>query len=291
MNAFAHLQEERLNEAAGVCRKRFPDAAPVVGLILGSGWGSALAPFRELASCSSADIPGLGLPSVTGHGGKIVLAECHGVKTLVFQGRRHWYEGDGWLPVLLPVYLLKTMGARSVLLTNSSGGIRGDMQPGSLCLLRDHINLMGDHPFRGPHQPLWGARFTDLSQVYCPEWNRLLFAAASDAGFPLTEGVYAALSGPSYETPSEIRMLAQAGADLVGMSTVPEAIAARTCGMRVAALSCVTNNAAGLASTISHDDVLAVSRQAGQRLAAILDAAWKRLARTPALNGDKHESR
>ncbi|MFO7535449.1 MAG: purine-nucleoside phosphorylase [Kiritimatiellia bacterium] len=287
MNAFAHLQEENLTRAADACRELFPGSAPVVGLIMGSGWSQALHVFRELKACPSSAIPGLGRPSVAGHDGRIVLGECHGVQTLIFQGRRHWYEGEGWLPVVLPLFLMKRLGVRSVLLTNAAGGIRPDLQPGSLCMVRDHLNLMGDHPFRGPHQPLWGPRFPDLSHVYSPEWISLFSAAACDAGEFLTEGVYAALSGPSYETPAEVLMLAQAGADLVGMSTVPEAIAARSCGLRVAALSCITNLAAGRAPDLSHDHVLAVSRQAGGRLGVILDAAWNRLSQTPALLGEK----
>jgi purine-nucleoside phosphorylase len=221
---------------------------------------------------------------VAGHGGKLILAECHGLQTLIFEGRRHWYEGEGWLPVVLPVYLLKSLGAQGVLLTNASGGIRRDLKPGSLALIRDHINLMGDHPLRGPHQPLWGARFPDMSHVYNPAWNSLIAAAAKGLGLELTEAVYAAMSGPTYETPAEIHMLTRLDVDIVGMSTVPEAIMARAAGLEVAALSCVTNKAAGLSNgPLTHGEVLAVLQTAGEHLGFLLDAVWDRFAKSALL--------
>lgn len=279
MTAFPHLQSSLLTEAAAEMSRRFPGARPRAGLVLGSGWSPALRPFTERNACPASDIPGLGHASVAGHPGRIILADCQGVQTLIFQGRRHWYEGEGWLPVVLPLFLMKSMGVQQVLLTNAAGGIRSDLEPGDTVLIRDHLNLMGDHPLRGPHQPLWGARFPDLSQVYDPAWRRQIRESAEQAGAPLQEGVYAALSGPSYETPAEIRMLAALGADLVGMSTVPEAIVASSCGLRVAALSCVTNKGAGLADkTLAHDEMLTELQSAGERLARLLEAVWRRLS-------------
>ncbi len=279
MTPFPHLQTAVLTDAAAEMRRRFPGAQPRAGLILGSGWSTALRPFTERKTCPASAIPGLGNATVAGHPGQIILADCQGVQTLIFQGRRHWYEGEGWLPVVLPLFLMKSMGVRQVLLTNAAGGIRADLEPGDTVLIRDHLNLMGDHPLRGPHQPLWGARFPDLSQVYDPAWQRQIREAAAPMGAPLKEGIYAALSGPTYETPAEIRMLAALGADLVGMSTVPEAIVAASCGLKVAALSCVTNKGAGLADQLlAHDEMLTQLQSAGERLASLLEAVWRRLS-------------
>jgi purine-nucleoside phosphorylase len=279
MNPFDHLQADLLTEAAEKLDERLDGARPSAGLILGSGWSAALRCFDEQKVCLASDIPGLGKVKVAGHPGRIVLADCQGVQTLIFQGRRHWYEGEGWLPVILPIFLMKSLGVSRVLLTNASGGIRPDLEPGDAVLIRDHLNLMGDHPFRGAHQSLWGPRFPDLSQVYDAAWAKEMQEAASGAGLTLKEGVYAALSGPSYETPAEIRMLRTLGADLVGMSTVPEAIAAASCGLTAGALSCVTNKGAGLSwQNLVHDDVLAMLKSSGDRLAVLLDAIWKRMA-------------
>jgi purine-nucleoside phosphorylase len=288
MSLSPHLDGVVLQNAEAVLRRRFPGAAPQVGLILGSGWGTAIRAFRELDACPASDIPGLGRATVAGHGGRLILAECRGIQTLIFEGRRHWYEGEGWLPVVLPIYLLKSLGARGVLLTNASGGIRRDLKPGSLALIRDHLNLMGDHPLRGPHQPLWGVRFPDMSQVYNPDWNQLILAAAKCLRVELREAVYAALSGPAYETPAEIVMLANLGADIVGMSTVPEAVMARAAGLDVAGLSCITNKAASRSNgPLSHDEVLAVLQTAGEHLGLLLDAVWERLSKSDLLSGER----
>jgi purine-nucleoside phosphorylase len=279
MTDVPHLQAPALNEAATRLDRLLGGARPRMGLILGSGWSAALPFFLEKKSCETAAVPGLGHPGVAGHPGRILLAECHGIQTLIFQGRRHWYEGDGWLPVVLPIYLMKSLGVQQVLLTNAAGGIRPDLEPGDTVLIRDHLNLMGEHPLRGPHQTLWGPRFPDLSQVYDPGLNALILKAAGQASLPIKEGIYAALSGPSYETPAEIRMLAALGADLVGMSTVPEAIMAASCGLKCAGLSCVTNKGAGLSrKNLAHDDVLDLLKATGDRLASLLDAVWKGLA-------------
>lgn len=283
---FPHLDKTALERAAVALRERFPGAAPKAGLILGSGWSAALSHFKELNACLSEDIPGLGRSTVPGHQGRIVLGHCHRVETLIFQGRRHWYEGVGWLPVILPVYLIKSMGIPHLILTNAAGGVGKGFEPGCVGLIRDHLNLMGAHPLQGPHQPLLGLRFPDLSDVYNPELAGLIRKAAAKIGMPLKEGIYAALSGPSYETPAEVRMLAGLGADLVGMSTVPEAIVAAACGLKVAALSCVTNKAAGLTEkTLSHVDVLETLQAAGDRLGRLLAAVWEQLAVTRPIHG------
>jgi purine-nucleoside phosphorylase len=286
MTPFPHLDKNLLEQAAVALRERFPDAEPKAGLILGSGWSAGLSHFKELDACSADEIPGLGISTVPGHQGRIVLADCHGIQTLIFQGRRHWYEGVGWLPVILPIYLMKSMVVQHIVLTNAAGGLRKDLEPGCVVLIRDHLNLMGAHPLQGPHQPLLGLRFPDLSNVYSPELAKLVRKAAGKIDLPLHEGVYAALSGPSYETPAEVRMLMGLGADLVGMSTVPEAIVAAACGLNVAALSCVTNKGAGLSEKpLSHVEVLETLQAAGDRLGRLLAAIWEQMAKVRPVTG------
>ncbi len=286
MTPFPHLEAGVLESAGKAIRQRFPGLSPQLGLILGSGWSTVVDSFLELDSCDAHAIPGLGRSTVAGHTGKVIVAESHGIQTLIFKGRRHWYEGEGWLPVVLPIYLLKSLGAQGVLLTNASGGIRPDLKPGALILIRDHLNLMGDHPLRGPHQTLWGNRFPDMTHIYNSIWNDLITAVSRGLNLTLTDGIYAAVSGPSYETPAETRMLAQIGADIVGMSTVPEAIMARASGLKVAALSCVTNTAAGLSSaSLSHDEVLAVLQNSGDQVRHLLDGVWKKLSTSTLFTG------
>ena len=273
-DSFPHLDRGRLEEAAEAIRALWPKVTIAWGAILGSGQVGLEFPGQKVkGECSMAAIPGLGAPTVAGHEGRIRWMDWAGTDWIVFLGRRHWYEGEGWLPVLLPLFLMRHVGANRVLLLNAAGGIRQDLAPGDLVLIRDHLNLMGDHPLRGPHQPLWGPRFPDLTEVYSStlrEWAR---AAADQAGVPLKEGVYAGVSGPSYETPAEVRFLASIGADLVGMSTVPEAIAARSLGLEVLALSLVTNRAAGLSSqALRHEEVVAAGASARDRLSRWLGA-------------------
>lgn len=283
MNPYAHLDAATLNTAAAALAEAFPGAAPRCALVLGSGWNRALDAFSILRSLPFADIPGLGEAGVPGHAGLVHLAETAGVPTLVFAGRRHWYEGLGWLPVLLPVHLAHAAGARAVVLTNASGGIRPGLAPGDVVLVEDHINLMGGSPLAGPHQPAWGPRFPDLTRVYDRALSAAARAAAERVGLPLPGAVYAAVAGPSYETPAEVRALAALGADVVGMSTVPEAIAARAAGLRVLALSCVSNRAAATpdAPPPSHAEVLAALSEAAPRLTGLIAELWTELARLP----------
>ena len=243
--------------------------APVV-IVLGSGWRDVTQAFRTIATLDYADLPGLGAPQVAGHAGQLVRAECEGGDVLVFVGRRHWYEGSGWGPIALPVALARELGAKAVVLTNSAGGVREGLVPGSLLVIDDHINLMGVNPLVGPHDPAWGPRFPDMSRVYDPDLRKRLDEAARRAAVPVTHGVYLAASGPSYETPAEIRAFRQLGADAVGMSTVPEAILAHAAGLRVAGLSCITNAAAGLAQSLSHREVLEQAAAALPAMTAVL---------------------
>jgi purine-nucleoside phosphorylase len=173
------------------------------------------------------------------------------MEVFIFEGRRHWYEGEGWTPVILPVCLLHAMGADTVLLTNASGGIREDLAPGTLMTITDHINMLGSNPLIGPHNPRLGPRFPDQTEVYNKALRSSLLTAGAD-----TEGIYVAATGPCFETPAEIRAFKAMGADAVGMSTVPEAIVANALGLQTAALSCISNRAAGISPVpLSHEDI------------------------------------
>ena len=253
---------------------------PVCGLILGSGWSQALTVDTPILRMSYTDISGLGASTVVGHAGEFLLFDRHGIRVAAFLGRRHWYEGEGWGPVVLPVELLRRMGVRNLLVTNASGGIRPTLAPGALMVIRDHINTVGINPLIGPVVDGWGTRFPDQSQVYSPRLIDLMRKAAHDTGATLSDGVYAFTSGPGYETPAEIRAYASMGADAVGMSTVPEVTVANAAGMNVAGLSCITNMAAGISGPhLSHEEVIAQTRQTLPVMAALTDAFLARLAK------------
>jgi len=273
------MDSYQLQKAADYVRQQWPAAHPRVGLMLGSGWDAAGDFLHCRATLTYVDIPGLGSSTVAGHSGLLHWCDAYGVETFLFQGRRHFYEGAGWTPVATPVYMLKQFGAEALVLTNASGGIRAGLQAGDLMVLNDHINLMDGNPLIGSHDSLWGPRFPDLSHVYCPSLGKRLKRIFQTLEIPHREGVYAALTGPTYETPAEVRMLRSLGADAVGMSTVPEAILAHAAGLRVGALSCIANPAAGLQpKQITHDDVIQTSREILPRLCGVLDLLWKELA-------------
>ncbi|MEI8241769.1 MAG: purine-nucleoside phosphorylase [bacterium] len=267
-----------LNMSAATLPPPFIEARPTCGLILGSGWSQAFPSDGLMARVGYDRIAGLGPGTIPGHAGELRLIRKYGVTAVAFCGRRHWYEGEGWTPVVLPVELLRRLGVRDLLLTNAAGGINPSLRSGDLLLLRDHINTSGLNPLQGPLVPGWGTRFPDQSQIYHPALRGLLLAAAQEAAVPLNEGVYAFTAGPSYETPAEIRCYAAMGADAVGMSTVPEAMVANAAGMRVAAVSCISNLAAGLGSPqLGHAEVLAETRRATPQMARLLDGFLKHL--------------
>lgn len=225
-------------------------------MVLGSGWGevvSALAPQKPFPY---QDLPGLGRAGVEGHAGQVAQGMAGGKNLVIFQGRRHWYEGEGWTPIAAPIYLMKQLGVKTVVLTNAAGGIDAAYKVGDLMILEDHINLMGENPLRAPHDPKWGPRFPDMSEIYNKGLRDVVEESARAAGMRVQRGTYVAVSGPSYETPAEIRMFRTCGAHAVGMSTAPEAILARSCGMNVAAISCISNLAAGISPVpLSHAEV------------------------------------
>ena len=262
------------------------ETPPACGLILGSGWSQTLPCEVPLLRLPYARIPGLGASRVVGHAGELLLFKRHGIRVAAFLGRHHWYEGLGWEPVVLPVELLRRMGASRLLITNAAGGINPGLRPGDLMAIRDHINAAGINPLIGPEVPGWGRRFPDLSRVYDADLIGLLRKAALDTNASLSDGVYAFVAGPTYETPAEIRAYAGMGADAVGMSTVPEAVVAHAAGLRVAGLSCITNMAAGICGPhLSHDEVLDQTRRSAPTMAALVDAFLARLAMSSARAG------
>jgi purine-nucleoside phosphorylase len=255
-------------EAAAFILKR-SKLRPTLALVLGSGFQSALARATMVLEVPYSAIPGFPRLTVAGHEGRLAL--CHLAKTplVVLSGRAHYYEGHDMETVTFATRVLAAMGVKALLLTNAAGGIRSSFKRGDFMCLTDHINFMGANPLRG-----WtGAdRFVDLTEVYDPGLRKLLVKAADKAKARIHGGVYLAVSGPSYETPAEIRAFEKLGADAVGMSTVPEAIVARQCGLRVAGLSCITNPAAGKSKEkLSHQDVLDTAAAAGSKAAKLLD--------------------
>lgn len=273
------LDHRSLEKALEAVAGRWPKARPRCGLILGSGWTEVAEAFDIEDTLDYDGIPGLGKTGVAGHAGRLVLGRASGLEVLVFQGRRHWYEGEGWTPIALPVFLLKRMGATVLLLTNAAGGIRKGFKPGDLMIIEDQINLM-DNPLIGAHHPFWGPRFPDQSAVYDVRLRGLLERAGRAAAVPLRRGVYLGSTGPAYETPAEVRMFRILGADAVGMSTVHEAMLAHAAGLRVAGISCITNLAAGISPTpLTHEEVTATTRAAMPRMKKVVGQFWKELAR------------
>lgn len=248
----------KLSEAASLVQRGIGDLRPRVGLVLGSGLGALADELEGGVKIPFADIPHLPTSSVPGHAGNLCVGRLAGVTVACLQGRVHAYEGHPLARVVFGVRLLAELGCQAVLLSNAAGGIAERLHAGSLMLIEDHLNLLGDSPLRGANAR--GPRFPDMSHAYDPELRRLCEQAAAESGVPLERGVYAALLGPSYETPAEIRMLAVLGADAVGMSTVPEVLALRQLGVRVGAISCITNLAAGRSSEpLRHDEVEATA--------------------------------
>lgn len=253
---------ERLDAAVAAIRKKAGSRWPgkggprPVGLILGSGLGAFADELEETVAIDYAAIPGFPLSTVEGHAGRLVLGRSEGVACAALQGRVHYYEGHDLATVVFPARVLVRLGASILIVTNAAGGIGEGLRPGSLMLLRDFVNLMGANPLRGANDPALGPRFPDMTRAFDPGLRRLARSVAVRMGLDLVDGVYAAVAGPSYETPAEIEMLARLGADAVGMSTVPETIAAHHLGARVLGLSCITNMAAGRSDqALSHDEV------------------------------------
>lgn len=251
---------------------------PAVGVVLGSGLGAWADSLSSLDRIAYSEIPRMPQSTVVGHAGNLCLGLADGVPVACLQGRVHLYEGHDPERVVFGVRLLARLGCRAILLTNAAGGLAPGFVPGDLMLVSDHLNLMGKNPLSGPNIESFGPRFPDMTEAYDPALRAAAREAAAETGTTLHEGVYAGLLGPTYETPAEIRMIGTLGASAVGMSTVPEVIALRHMGVPAAAISCITNLAAGLSKTkLDHSEVEATARMTRDRFTALL-SAWVRRA-------------
>ena len=244
------------------------DYLPEVGLVLGSGLGAFADGMEAAASVDYAEIPGFPVSTVSGHAGRFVFGEVEGVRCVVMQGRVHYYEGYDVSEVVMPARLMAMMGVKALFLTNAAGGIDKDFSAGDFMLIRDHIMKFFPDPLLGPNIDELGTRFPDMSHVYDPALCDCIRAAAAEAGILLREGVYCQLTGPSFETPAEIKMLSLLGASAVGMSPASEAAAANHAGMRICGISCITNLAAGISKTpLTHEEV----KEAGLKAAPLFE--------------------
>ncbi len=276
---------DQVSEAALSLQSQLGLLRPRIAIVLGSGLGAVAEAVAEPVIVPYNVIPHFPQSTVEGHSGRLVAGRLGGAPVLVMQGRVHYYEGYTPAQVTFPLRVLGALGIQSVVLTNAAGGIAEGLRVGQLVALGDHVNLMGWNPLVGPNEPRFalrpgaGLRFIDMTEAYSRRLRVLAHEAAQDEGFPLDEGVYLAVSGPSFETPAEIRAFRSMGATLVGMSTVPETIVARHMGMEVLGLSCVTNLAAGLgAAALSHQEVFQAGRMVEQRLTRLLQRLLPRIA-------------
>jgi purine-nucleoside phosphorylase len=283
------LLRERINEAAGFIKGRaggegLPRTVePEAGVILGSGLGPLAEEVENPLVIPYGEIPHFPVSTVVGHAGRLLIGRLAGRQVAVMQGRFHYYEGYSLDEVTFPVRVMKALGIRALIVTNASGGINPEFEAGDLMLITDHINLVGDNPLRGPNDADLGPRFPDLSEAYDPVLRAAAHRVAQAEGLILRDGVYVALSGPTYETPAEVSFVRSIGGDAVGMSTVPEAIVARHAGLRLCGVSCVTNvhrpKGDPRRREVSHREVIEVANRAGSDLSrliqGLLRADWE----------------
>jgi len=261
---------ERAEHATRIIRAR-TTVEPRIAVVLGSGLGGFADDFEEPVAIPYDEIPGFMRSTAQGHAGRLVIGKIDGIPVLGMQGRLHYYEGYSLEEVTFPVRTFGLLGIKTLVLTNASGGINVQLSEGALMVISDHLNLMGVNPLRGPNDERFGPRFPDMSAVYSPELQELVVEEAKAIGIEVRRGIYGALSGPSYETPAEIHLLRNLGADAVGMSTVPEAIVARHMGIEVLGISCITNMAAGISDEpINHEDVMATGDRVRETFTELL---------------------
>jgi len=268
---------ERAEHAARVIRAR-TKLEPRIAIVLGSGLGGFADDFDEAVGVPYEEIPGFMRSTAQGHAGRLVIGKVAAAPVVAMQGRVHYYEGYSLEEVTFPIRTFNLLGVKTLILTNASGGINVELSQGTLMVISDHLNLMGDNPLRGANEERFGPRFPDMSAVYDPELQALVVEEAKATGVDVRRGIYGALSGPSYETPAEIHLLRALGADAVGMSTVPEAIVARHMGMEVLGISCITNMAAGISDEpINHEEVMATGDRVRDAFAQLLRAVVGRI--------------
>ncbi len=269
---------DRIERAASAVRDAVPGAIPDVAVVLGSGLGSFVDRLAEVTAVSYGEIPGWPISRVIGHAGTLLAGRCKARRVLVLSGRVHYYEGHPLETVTFGMRVLGRLGVRCVVLTNAAGGINTTFTPGTLMVIDDHINALGANPLMGANDDRFGVRFPDMSHVYSARLRETADAAARASGVALAHGVYIGVTGPSYETPAEIRAFRILGADAVGMSTVPEAIVARHMGMDVLGLSCIANMAAGiLPQPVTALEVLETTERVKGEFAALVEGILERL--------------
>jgi purine-nucleoside phosphorylase len=268
---------DRVQASAAAVRARI-GAAPQVGLILGSGLGAYGDKLENAKKIPYADVPHFPQSHVVGHKGCLAIGDRAGVRCIAMQGRVHMYEGHSAVTVAFPARVLVALGAKVLIITNAAGGLNPTWSPGTLMLIRDHIDMLRDHALRGPNDDRLGPRFPDMTKAYAPELRTLVKEAATGAKIALQEGVYVAMPGPTYETPAEVQMLQRLGADATGMSTVPEVCVARHMGARVIGISCITNQAAGITGKeLSHEEVTETATRVRATFESLLDAILAQL--------------
>jgi purine-nucleoside phosphorylase len=268
----------RAEHAARTIRARANVDDARVAIVLGSGLGGFADDFKEAVSIPYNEIPGFVTSTAEGHAGRLVIGKVEQVPVIAMQGRVHFYEGYSLEEVTFPIRVFKLLGIKTVVLTNAAGGIDVQLTQGALMVISDHLNLMGVNPLRGPNDEKFGVRFPDMTEVYSRELQEIAIEESRAMGVEVRRGIYAALSGPSYETPAEIHMLRTFGADAVGMSTVPEAIVARQAGLNVLGISCITNMAAGISDEpINHEEVMETGNRVRNTFAQLLRQVITRL--------------
>lgn len=261
---------ELLKHWVKIVRER-TDFVPEIGIVLGSGLGDFAGLVEKAAEISYGELPGFPVSTVAGHAGKLIFGTVRSVPVVVMQGRVHYYEGYSMEQVVAPIRLMGMLGAKKLLLTNAAGGVNLDFTPGDLMLITDHISAFVPSPLRGENPAELGVRFPDMSRVYDRQLREAVLASAQKLGQTIRQGVYLQWQGPNYETPAEIRMFRTLGADAVGMSTVCESIAARHMGLRVCAVSCITNMASGiLPQPLSHEEVQKTADQVSAKFQALV---------------------
>lgn len=261
---------ERAEHATRIIRARTM-VEPRIAVVLGSGLGGFADDFEDAVGIPYDEIPGFARSTVQGHAGRLVIGKVDGTPVVAMQGRVHYYEGHSLEEVTFPIRTFGLLGIKTLVLTNAAGGINVQLTQGALMVISDHVNLMGVNPLVGPNDERFGPRFPDMSAVYAPDLQELVVEEAKAIGVEVRRGIYGALSGPSYETPAEIHLLRNLGADAVGMSTVPESIVARHMGLDVLGISCITNMAAGISDEpINHEEVMATGDRVRETFTELL---------------------
>lgn len=266
-----------LEKTVEYIKQKIGNFKPQIGIVLGSGLGELADEFCQI-SINYAEIPGFEVSTVAGHKGRLVFAEINGKDVVMMQGRFHYYEGHSIQKVVYPIKVFKKLGVETVILTNAAGGVNASFNPSDLMIITDHINFMGTNPLIGENDDSLGTRFPDMSEVYSVDYVELVKKVGREVGVDLQEGVYMALTGPSYETPAEVQMARILGADAVGMSTVPEATVAVWAGMKVIGISCICNSAAGVSTVgLSHEEVIKAANTAKDKFKTLVKEVIKKL--------------